>query len=238
MQTSSEKILVSYHKLSRSNTNSSTFSSIPHEETVEVAINKDTKIRGSLVGKISDTMSQTNGYELLVTKLFTSTAAKLCVVYDPQVPPATRMAGQPACRETVQGVIGTLSQLVNPFVHHEMITHLASRKYATPEMRLELTFSIFCEVWQRISVCHRVQHIWLMPFVSIVSLGQSYPPFSIKVTVHGTSVPQGATHMIDAICLLHSISRSALPSFLHQGYCAWYERRTHRECVGVYHENW
>ena len=34
-----------------------------------------------------------------------------------------------------------------------------------------LTFSISCEVWQRISVSYRVQHMWLMPFVSsMVSL--------------------------------------------------------------------
>ena len=40
-----------------------------------------------------------------------------------------------------------------------------------------LTFSISCEVWQRISVSHRVQQMWLMPFVSsMVSLSQPYPP--------------------------------------------------------------
>ena len=39
-------------------------------------------------------------------------------------------------------------------------------------------------------------------------------------------------------CLLHGISQSALPSILHQGFCAWYERRTHRECTGVYDETW
>ena len=48
-----------------------------------------------------------------------------------------RVAAQPAYRETIQGVIGTMSHLVNLFIHHEMITHLASRKYATPEMRME-----------------------------------------------------------------------------------------------------
>ena len=47
-----------------------------------------------------------------------------------------------------------------------------------------LTFSISCEVWQRISVSHRVQHMWLMPFVSsMVSLSQPYPPFSINITL-------------------------------------------------------
>ena len=48
-----------------------------------------------------------------------------------------RVAAQPAYRETIQGVIGTMSHLVNLFIHHEMITHLASRKYATPDMRME-----------------------------------------------------------------------------------------------------
>ena len=36
-----------------------------------------------------------------------------------------------------------------------------------------LTFSTSCEIWQRISVCHRVQHMQLMPCASsMVSLGQ------------------------------------------------------------------
>ena len=83
-----------------------------------------------------------------------------------------------------------------------------------------LTFSTSCEIWQRISVCHRVQHMQLMPCASsMTSLGQlkhmrpflalqvrhlmligtdhadcmsiihwvldTYPPFSIKATVHG-----------------------------------------------------
>ena len=177
-------------------THSSTFSCIPHEETVEVAINKDTKVRNGLVGKISGMMPQTNGYGLRLTKLFTSTAARLCVDYNRQVPPCSHKddGAVRIQRDGQGGVIGTVSHLVNRFVHHEMITHLASRKYVRPEMRMEpgtkverLTFSISCEVWQRISVCHRVQHMWRMPFVSsMVSLSQPYPPFSIKVTVHGT----------------------------------------------------
>ena len=40
--------------------------------------------------------------------------------------------------KAVQQVIETVSHLVNPFVHHEMITYLTSGKYATPEIETDL----------------------------------------------------------------------------------------------------
>ena len=170
-------------------------------------------------------MPQTNGYGLLLTKLFTSTAARLCVGYDPQVPPCSqRMAAQPAYRETVQGVIGWQSCLLQQLQGSVWVTihryhHAAKGWQHSPHTesgstaciqrdspgghwdyvplgesirpprddhtpRIQKICHISCEVWQRISVSHRVQHMWLMPFVSsMVSLSQPYPPFSINITL-------------------------------------------------------
>ena len=90
----------------------------------------------------------------------------------------------------------------------------------------------------------------------------------LRDTAEDISAPQGATHAFDAMCLLHGISRPAptyealalqvlhlmligtdhadcmlmvhwvVDTYPPSSIKAWYERRTHRECIGVHHKIW
>ena len=260
---------------------SSTFSSIPHDQTIEVTINKDTKVRGGLVGKTlrhdatnkwiwtaADKAAYFNSCKDMCGLGSTGTASH-------KDGGAARMQRD---EKAVQRVIETVSHLVNPFVHHEMITHLTSGKYATPEIETDLlrahnmgeqAMSKF--VLDRlssegeISFYDRIPKLSLKTFASFIRKSKNQPhvsceqetaavfaqlydigqeteiPRSVLMSYELTSiprsladangarhkgrkadllhilrdmaedvsVPQGTTHVIDAMCLLHGISRPA-----------------------------
>ena len=134
----------------------------------------------------------------VVDKVVYFNSCKALCGYDPQAPPCSqRMAAQPAYREwqhsphterQSRGSLGhvPLGESIHPprddhTPRIQKICHTRDANGARNNGR-GLTFSISCEVWQRISVSHRVQHMWLIPFVSsMVSLSQTYPPFSINI---------------------------------------------------------
>ena len=172
-----------------------------------------------------------------LTKLFTSTAARLCVGYDPQVPPCSqKMAAQPAYREKVQGVIGWQSCLLQQLQGSVWVTihryhHAAKGWQHIPHTESGSTARIQRDSpgghWDYVPLGEslrpprddhtpRIQKICHTRDANGARNKGRGLTFSISCMAEDISVPQGATHVIDDICLLHGISQSALPSILHQ----------------------
>ena len=117
------------------------FTSIPHDQTIEVTINKDTKVRGGLVGK---TLRRDTTNKWIWTAADRATYFQSCKDLCGQGSASSRghpdgsVARIKQDERAIQKIVETVNDLVNPFIHHEVITHIASGKYATPSIEHDL----------------------------------------------------------------------------------------------------
>lgn len=117
------------------------FTSIPHDQNIEVTINKDTTVSRGLIGK---TLRHDTTNKWVWTAADRATyyqrSKDLCgmgpavVAYHKDGIPARIQRDE----SSIQRPMETIDNLVNPFVHQEIITHIASGKYATPEIEKDL----------------------------------------------------------------------------------------------------
>ena len=117
------------------------FSRIAHDQTIEVTINRDTKTSGGLIGK-------TLRHESVNQWIWTA-ADKAQFYQCSKDLSGMRRAGVETHKdgstarvkhdeEIVQKVMATVKNLVDPFTHQEVITHVASGKHATPGIETDL----------------------------------------------------------------------------------------------------
>ena len=119
----------------------SAFSRIPHDQTIEVTINKDTKTSGGLIGKTlhHDTVNKwiwiaadkARYYECSKDLCGMGVAGSICH----KDGGTARVARD---EETVQQIVETVKTLVDPFTHQDVITHITSGKHASTPIEHDL----------------------------------------------------------------------------------------------------
>ena len=118
-----------------------TFNSIPHDQTIEVTINKDTKTSGGLIGKTLRHASVNKWIWTAADKATYYQCSKdLCSMGEGGSTThkdggATRVARD---EEKVQRIVQTVTNLVDPFKEHKVITHISSGKHASLSIEKDL----------------------------------------------------------------------------------------------------
>jgi len=122
-------------------TDNRTFTCIPHDQTREVTINKDTKTSGGLIGKTLQHASVNKWIWTAADKAkYYQCSKNLCYMGEGGSTShkdggATRVARD---EKAVQEIVQTVTNLVDPFKQHEVITHISSGKHASPSMENDL----------------------------------------------------------------------------------------------------